>query len=88
MRIRDSVVLVTGASSGLGRAAAERLAGAGARLIAHGRDEAALADLAARTGAVPLAADLALPGEADRLAHAALAVHGRLDIVVSNAGQG
>jgi short-subunit dehydrogenase len=88
MRIRDSVVLVTGASSGLGRAAAERLAGAGARLIAHGRDEAALADLAARTGAVPLAADLALPGEADRLAQAALAVHGRLDIVVSNAGQG
>jgi len=88
MRIRDSVVLVTGASSGLGRAAAERLAGAGARLIAHGRDEAALADLAARTGAVPLAADLALPGEADRLAGAALAVHGRLDIVVSNAGQG
>ena len=75
MRIRDSVVLVTGASSGLGRAAAERLAGAGARLIAHGRDEAALADLA-------------LPGEADRLAQAALAVHGRLDIVVSNAGQG
>lgn len=88
MRIRDSVVLVTGASSGLGRAAAERLAGAGARLIVHGRDEAALADLAARTGAVPLAADLALPGEADRLARAALAVHGRLDIVVSNAGQG
>lgn len=88
MRIRDSVVLVTGASSGLGRAAAERLAGAGARLIAHGRDEAALADLAARTGAVPLAADLALPGEADRLAQAALAVHGRLDVVVSNAGQG
>jgi short-subunit dehydrogenase len=88
MRIRESVVLVTGASSGLGRATTERLAGAGARLIAHGRDEAALADLAARTGAVPLSADLALPGEADRLAQAALAVHGRLDIVVSNAGQG
>ena len=88
MRIRDAAVLVTGASSGLGRAAAEQLAAAGARVIAHGRDTAALADLAARTGATALPADLSVPGEAQRLAEAALAVHGRLDVVVNNAGQG
>jgi short-subunit dehydrogenase len=88
MRIRDAAVLVTGASSGIGWAAAERLAGAGARLVVHGRDETALARLAERTGAVPLAADLAEPGEPERLARDALAVHGRLDIVVCNAGLG
>jgi short-subunit dehydrogenase len=88
MRIRDAAVLVTGASSGIGWAAAERLAGAGARLVVHGRDETALARLAERTGAVPLAADLAEPGEPERLARDALAAHGRLDIVVCNAGLG
>jgi short-subunit dehydrogenase len=88
MRIRDAAVLVTGASSGIGWAAAVQLAAAGARVIVHGRDEEALARLAGRTGAVPLAADLALPGEPGRLAEAALAVYGALDVVVCNAGLG
>jgi short-subunit dehydrogenase len=88
MRIRDAAVLVTGASSGLGRAAAEQLAAAGALVIAHGRETAALAEVAASTGGTALPADLSVPGEAQRLAEAALAVHGRLDIVVNNAGQG
>jgi short-subunit dehydrogenase len=88
MRIRGAVALVTGASSGLGRATADQLARAGARVIVHGRDVAALAEVADRTGGVALPADLALAGEAERLAGAAVAVHGRLDIVVSNAGQG
>ena len=88
MRIRDAAVLVTGASSGLGRATAQQLSRAGARLVVHGRDASALASLAAETGGVPLIADLAVPGEARRLADEALAVHGGLDIVVNNAGQG
>jgi short-subunit dehydrogenase len=88
MRIRDAAVLVTGASSGLGRATAQELARAGARLVVHGRDTSALASLADETGAVPVVADLAVPGEARRLADEALAVHGGLDVVVNNAGQG
>src|ERR1700751_1773946 len=88
MRIRNAAVLVTGASSGLGRPTAQQLARGGARLVVHGRDASALASLSAETGAVPLTADLAVPGEARRLAEEALAVHGGLDIVVNNAGQG
>jgi short-subunit dehydrogenase len=88
MRVDGSVALVTGASSGIGREVALRLARAGARVLAHGRDEAALAELAGRTGATPLVADLAEAGAAERLAAAALAVTGRVDILVSNAGIG
>ncbi len=84
MRIDGSVALVTGASSGIGREVARRLAGAGARVLAHGRDAAALAGL----DAVPLIEDLAEVGAGARLAEAALRAAGRVDIVVANAGQG
>lgn len=84
MRIEGSVALVTGASSGIGREVAVRLAAAGARVLAHGRDAAALA----RLDATPLIADLAEPAAGARLAGDALAVAGRVDIVVANAGQG
>jgi short-subunit dehydrogenase len=86
--IRGSVALVTGASSGIGRATAEALAAAGARVLVHGRDKDALADLAWRIGGEALIADLAEPDGAERLADAALAVTGRVDIVVANAGIG
>ncbi|WP_432837429.1 SDR family NAD(P)-dependent oxidoreductase [Dactylosporangium sp. CA-092794] len=88
MRIAGSVALVTGASSGLGREVALGLAGAGARVLAHGRDTAALDELAGRIDAVPLPLDLAEPGAGPRLAESALQAAGRVDIVVHNAGQG
>jgi short-subunit dehydrogenase len=88
MRLRDAVALVTGASSGIGRASAVRLAAAGARVLAHGRDTARLTELARQIDAVPLVADLARPDSGDRLAEAALAAADRVDIVVNNAGVG
>lgn len=88
MIVRDSVILITGASSGIGRAAAEALAAKGARLLVHGRDEAALAELAGRLGAIPLVADLSRPGAATRLAETALARAGHVDVLIANAGQG
>jgi short-subunit dehydrogenase len=88
MRVDGSVALVTGASAGIGRAVAERLAVAGARVVVHGRDEQRTTEVAAATGGTPLLVDLADVGAGDVLADAALAVHGHVDLVVANAGLG
>lgn len=88
MRIRGAVALVTGASSGIGRATALRLAGAGALVLAHGRDAARLADVAEQTGGIALTADLADPVAARWLAVQAVQAAGQVDIVVNNAGFG
>lgn len=90
--IRGRRALVGGASSGLGRAIAERLAAEGCDIAVTSRRAEALADvareLAARHGvrATPIAADFTDPGAAARLAHAAVEALGGIDILVLNAG--
>lgn len=88
MRLDGKVALVTGASAGIGAAVAERLALSGARVVVHGRDAERTAEVAARVGGVPVLGDLAVAGKTAELAEAALAVHGRIDILVANAGLG
>src|ERR671912_526302 len=88
MRINGAVALVTGASSCLGRATAELLAARGAKVLVHGRDQAALDTLARRIGGVPLVADFAVPGAAEELAREAVKLGGRVDLLVANAGAG
>jgi short-subunit dehydrogenase len=88
MRLEGRIALVTGASSGIGRALAPLLAERGATVALAGRDTAALAEIAERTGGQPLAADLASPGGAERLAGLVLERHGRVDLLVNNAGAG
>lgn len=81
-----AAVLVTGASSGIGRALAAALVGRGARVVAAARSVDRLAALAAELGPAlePVTADVTAPADVQRLVAGA----GRLDAVVNNAGIG
>lgn len=90
--LRDRVAIVTGASSGLGRATAVALAHDGAKLVLVGRDETRLAqtvEQAVAAGAVdplPLVLDVRTEAHMQRMAEATLARHGAIDILVHSAG--
>jgi NAD(P)-dependent dehydrogenase (short-subunit alcohol dehydrogenase family) len=88
--LNESVVVITGASSGIGACTALLLAGAGTSLVLNARDPLALAAVAAsceRRGArvTWVDGDIAEPGTAARLADAATTSYGRLDGWVNNA---
>jgi 3-oxoacyl-[acyl-carrier protein] reductase len=81
--------LVTGSTSGIGRAIALELAAAGAHVIVHGRRSAEAAEAVARQcggESTFRMADLASPADCDRLARDAWDHWGGIDIVVQNAG--
>lgn len=83
--------LITGGNRGLGRTTAEWLARDGARIVISARRMADVAQAvtelrAAGFDAEGIAADLSLPGEAHRLAIAAINHAGSLDLLVNNAG--
>ena len=89
MNLRESVVLITGASHGLGLALARQLAGKGSRLImtARGDDDlrAAADELANQTEVVAVAGDVADPLHAERLVRAGVERFGRIDALINNA---
>ncbi|MBF9133804.1 SDR family NAD(P)-dependent oxidoreductase [Plantactinospora sp. S1510] len=87
-RLDGAVALVTGASSGIGAAAARRLAAAGARVFLSGRDAERLAAAADLSGGTPIPCDLTDPDRTAELVARVLDLAGRVDILVNNAGQG
>jgi NAD(P)-dependent dehydrogenase (short-subunit alcohol dehydrogenase family) len=82
------VAIVTGAARGIGAAVTRHLARHGWRMAGADVDEAALAAVAAETGAVPVNCDVGGEADVERLVAVARARFGRIDAVVSNAGIG
>ena len=82
------VALVTGGGTGLGRAAATELAACGADVVIAGRRSHVLAEAAERIGprASIVAGDVRRDEDAERMVRACLDRHGRLDVLVNNAG--
>lgn len=81
------VAIVTGASSGIGFACAERLAAEGMSVLGTGRDESRLAELASEDIST-LSVDLTDDDAPRRIVEAALQRWGRVDFLVNNAGVG
>ena len=81
--ISDASILVIGASAGIGREVARAFADRGARVMAVGRREANLRELAEGSRVEWTAADITEPGEPERVVARAVAAFGGLDIVVN-----
>ena len=91
--IREKIIVITGATSGIGQVAAERLAALGARMVLVARDkvrgEAALAWWRERVPGIAHSihyADLSRLAEMKRVAAEIAAVESRIDVLINNAG--
>jgi NAD(P)-dependent dehydrogenase (short-subunit alcohol dehydrogenase family) len=92
-RLDDNVVIVTGASSGLGVSFAQAFAEAGADVVLGARRVDRLAETAALVEAggrkaLTVATDVSIPGQGQALVDAAMQTFGRVDVLINNAGIG
>lgn len=90
MQIKNSIVLITGASSGIGEATARAVVQAGGRAVLLARRQDRLDNLAREMGedVLDLSCDVTNPAEIQKAVHIAQEKYGRIDILINNAGQG
>src|SRR5579875_3865172 len=89
MELRDKVVVITGASSGIGAATARRLAGEGARVVLAARRTDRIQALAEELPeALAITTDMRDSSQVRALFAAATDAYGGVDVLVNNAGQG
>ena len=88
--LKDRVVVITGASGGIGAATAEEAAKRGAKIVLVARREDALRAVAAKCGhgALVVVADVTRRDEVRRVVNESLATFGRIDVWMNNVGQG
>jgi short-subunit dehydrogenase len=89
MKVKDKVVIVTGASSGIGLATAKLLAGKGARLVLVSRSREKLIQLSGELhDSLAVPADMTRTIEIEGMIKQAVKRFGRIDVLVNCAGQG
>jgi NAD(P)-dependent dehydrogenase (short-subunit alcohol dehydrogenase family) len=90
MKMDGKIAVVTGGSSGIGLAVAERLKHEGARVVITGRRQAMLDEAIGKLGgnAVGIAADVSQASSLNSLYEAVQQRFGRIDVLVANAGGG
>src|SRR3546814_13086049 len=91
MRVKDQVVVITGAATGIGYGCAQRFAAEGARVVLSDIDQAKGEEAAERlqgegAEAVFVACDAGDKAQVTALVESAVAAFGRLDVLVANAG--
>ena len=88
MRLKDSIVVITGAAHGLGRALAVACASAGAKIVMSDFDDMALSKTADELSVLSVPADVTKEEDVHSLAKKTLDHFGRIDIWINNAGIG
>ncbi|MAY84698.1 MAG: short-chain dehydrogenase [Flavobacteriales bacterium] len=88
MNLKGAKVLLTGGSSGLGKAMAELLIEKGAKVLMTGRDEEKLLEVATELGAIPFQADVSMQEDVDATYEYCEEKLGGLDVMINNAGIG
>ncbi|MBN1407964.1 MAG: SDR family oxidoreductase [Calditrichaceae bacterium] len=88
MNIKDSNILITGGSLGIGKASAKLLMESGANVAITGRDKGRLHAAAKETGAFPIVADVAVVEDIERTYQIFLKEFQTLDCLINNAGIG
>ncbi|MBL4586231.1 MAG: SDR family oxidoreductase [Flavobacteriales bacterium] len=86
MNLKGKIALVTGGSSGIGKETARQLVKAGAIVYVTGRNKENLDSTAKEIGAISIVSDVSKQEDVDRVFEKIMDDHGRLDVLVNNAG--